>query len=381
MQLTRLLYRYEKKWLKLSLIFVAFLTCVLSCSVYYNTSDFDKNFKQIINSVQKNYSTTKDGFLLIKQRFSSFNADLTQDPFLQGKEKLNNLEKKFGSISTTKNKLISEYKKFKLYSEKKPKISSKDKEWELLKNTKQKIKTLSEEIEKKTNEFIEISKAFQEYVNSSIISKVTVLNVKAKKSLGLIAKQMVTFDAENSKTQATYTSIFTQLQKKYSNSFPDKVNEIEKILIAIDSNSNVIESQEIILSASIKKFNELTKNNEQIYSSDPLYAHVGIVQQEIETAVKYIQGIQNDIKILYTKNFKKAQIHCKIEMIIRLATYNDKNVLISLANQVYYQSEKTFGKEGYYRLNEQEFNHHIANNKLFVGEIENEIVGCVLMKK
>ena len=306
MQLTRLLYRYAKKWLKLSLIFVAFLTCTLSCSVYYTTSDFDKNFKQIINSVQKNYSTTKDGFLLIKQRFSSFNADLTQDPFLQGKEKLNNLEKKFSSISTTKNKLISEYKKFKLYSEKKPKISSKDKEWELLKNTKQKIKTLSEEIEKKTNEFIEISKAFQEYVNSSIISKVTVLNVKeAKKSLGLIAKQMVTFDAENSKTQATYTSIFTQLQKKYSNSFADKVNEIEKILIAIDSNSNVIESQETILSASIKKFNELTKNNEQIYSSDPLYAHVSIVQQEIETAVKYIQGIQNDIKILY-KEFQKS---------------------------------------------------------------------------
>ena len=306
MQLTRLLYRYAKKWLKLSLIFVAFLTCTLSCSVYYTTSDFDKNFKQIINSVQKNYSTTKDGFLLIKQRFSSFNADLTQDPFLQGKEKLNNLEKKFSSISTTKNKLISEYKKFKLYSEKKPKISSKDKEWELLKNTKQEIKTLSEEIEKKTNEFIEISKAFQEYVNSSIISKVTVLNVKeAKKSLGLIAKQMVTFDAENSKTQATYTSIFTQLQKKYSNSFPDKVNEIEKILIAIDSNSNVIESQETILSASIKKFNELTKNNEQIYSSDPLYAHVSIVQQEIETAVKYIQGIQNDIKILY-KEFQKS---------------------------------------------------------------------------
>ena len=307
MQLTRLLYRYEKKWLKLSLIFVAFLTCTLSCSVYYTTSDFDKNFKQIINSVQKNYSTTKDGFLLIKQRFSSFNADLTQDPFLKGKEKLNNLEKKFSSISTTKNKLISEYKKFKLYSEKKPKISSKDKEWELLKNTKQEIKTLSEEIEKKTNEFIEISKAFQEYVNSSIISKITVLNVKeAKKSLGLIAKQMVTFDAENSKTQATYTSIFTQLQKKYSNSFPDQVNEIEKILIAIDSNSNVIESQETILSASIKKFNELTKNNEQIYSSDPIYAQVGIVQQEIETAVKYIQGIQNDIKILYTEFQKSA---------------------------------------------------------------------------
>ncbi len=68
-------------------------------------------------------------------------------------------------------------------------------------------------------------------------------------------------------------------------------------------------------------------------------------------------------------------------MTIRLASPNDKAIIISLANQVYYSSEKEFWKEGYYRLNEEEFNDHIANNSLFIGELENEIVGCILMKQ
>ena len=68
-------------------------------------------------------------------------------------------------------------------------------------------------------------------------------------------------------------------------------------------------------------------------------------------------------------------------MTIRLASPNDKAIIISLANQVYYSSEKEFWKEGYYRLNEEEFNDHIKSNSLFIGELENEIVGCILMKQ
>ena len=68
-------------------------------------------------------------------------------------------------------------------------------------------------------------------------------------------------------------------------------------------------------------------------------------------------------------------------MNIRLATNQDQKVIISLANQVYYTSEREFWKEGYYRIDEQEYNHHLNNNLLFVGELENEIVGCILMKQ
>jgi len=68
-------------------------------------------------------------------------------------------------------------------------------------------------------------------------------------------------------------------------------------------------------------------------------------------------------------------------MTIRLASAQDENIIIPLANSVYYSSEKDFWKEGYYRIDQQEFEYHLNNNQLFIGELENEIVGCILLKQ
>jgi len=67
-------------------------------------------------------------------------------------------------------------------------------------------------------------------------------------------------------------------------------------------------------------------------------------------------------------------------MNIRLANNKDKKVIIPLANKVYYSSERDFWKEGYFRVDENEFNGYIKNQWLYIGEIEKEIVGCVLLK-
>ena len=68
-------------------------------------------------------------------------------------------------------------------------------------------------------------------------------------------------------------------------------------------------------------------------------------------------------------------------MTIRLASAQDENIIIPLANSVYYSSEKDFWKEGYYRIDTQEFEHHLNYNQLFISELENEIVGCILFKQ
>ncbi len=62
-------------------------------------------------------------------------------------------------------------------------------------------------------------------------------------------------------------------------------------------------------------------------------------------------------------------------MNIRLANNKDKKVIIPLANKVYYSSERDFWKEGYFRVDENEFNGYIKNQWLYIGEIEKEIVG------
>ena len=67
-------------------------------------------------------------------------------------------------------------------------------------------------------------------------------------------------------------------------------------------------------------------------------------------------------------------------MKIRLAKHEDQSAVISMANDVYYSSEREFWKEGYYRINEKEYNHFITEKWLYLAEIDEALVGCVLMK-
>ncbi len=67
-------------------------------------------------------------------------------------------------------------------------------------------------------------------------------------------------------------------------------------------------------------------------------------------------------------------------MNIRLANQKDKASVISMANRVYYDSEREFWKEGYYRIDEKEFNYFIENQWLYLAEENQNLIGCVLMK-
>ena len=67
-------------------------------------------------------------------------------------------------------------------------------------------------------------------------------------------------------------------------------------------------------------------------------------------------------------------------MNIRLATRKDESLVISMANEVYFTSEKDFWKDGYYRIDKKEFKHFIDNQWLYLAEIDDALVGCVLMK-
>ena len=67
-------------------------------------------------------------------------------------------------------------------------------------------------------------------------------------------------------------------------------------------------------------------------------------------------------------------------MKIRLAKPEDQSTVISMANDVYYSSEREFWKEGYYRVNEKEYNHFVEEKWLYLAEIDKTLVGCVLMK-
>lgn len=65
---------------------------------------------------------------------------------------------------------------------------------------------------------------------------------------------------------------------------------------------------------------------------------------------------------------------------IQLATTGDQSIIIPLANKVYYDAERDFWKEGYYRIDEPTYREYIENEWLFVAKDNENILGCILLK-
>ncbi len=68
-------------------------------------------------------------------------------------------------------------------------------------------------------------------------------------------------------------------------------------------------------------------------------------------------------------------------MKIRLARESEKSTVIELVNDVYYTSEREFWSEGYYRIDESDFDRYVYNDWLYVMTQEDLIVGCILYKQ
>lgn len=68
-------------------------------------------------------------------------------------------------------------------------------------------------------------------------------------------------------------------------------------------------------------------------------------------------------------------------MEIRLAHSDDRIHVVPMVNEVYSTSEKEFWGEGYYRIDDQEFDNYINGRWLYVGVENGEVVGCILLKK
>ena len=67
-----------------------------------------------------------------------------------------------------------------------------------------------------------------------------------------------------------------------------------------------------------------------------------------------------------------------IPIIVSNASIEDCNEIVSIANAVYFETEKEFWKEGYYRISEKECLQYISEKKIIVAKLDSQVVGFVL---
>ena len=285
--------------------FLLFFCCLLlfaSCSVYYNTSELNSTLTTFISQVEKNYSTVNNGYKQLDQNYSQLNSLNKAEPFLSAYNKLKSLETKLSSIILLKKEITTEYSKFKNYSRGMSKISSKDKQWDLLKATKQKMKELSLQVENTSNEFIEMAKEFQLYINTNITPIVKRHNtIDYRNRISSVQKNTAALKAENLTALLKYKNIFERVQKRYSSTNPNEIKQLENLLVKIASKIKLIETIGASLTQPIDEFNTLTRSIEKFYTSDPIYNSISSLEKEIDNSVKSIQKTQSEINSFYVE--------------------------------------------------------------------------------
>ena len=80
-----------------------------------------------------------------------------------------------------------------------------------------------------------------------------------KNQFSLFAKNMATLETENLKALLKYKTILEQLEKQYSNTHTEQLNELKTMLVLVASKTKLIKDKEQKLSSAIKEFNSLTE--------------------------------------------------------------------------------------------------------------------------
>ena len=65
-------------------------------------------------------------------------------------------------------------------------------------------------------------------------------------------------------------------------------------------------------------------------------------------------------------------------IVVTKASINDCGQIVNIANAVYFETEKEFWEEGYYRISTKDCLNHISEQKILVAKLNSNIIGFVL---
>jgi dTDP-4-amino-4,6-dideoxy-D-galactose acyltransferase len=67
-----------------------------------------------------------------------------------------------------------------------------------------------------------------------------------------------------------------------------------------------------------------------------------------------------------------------MSVVVSKPSINDCSEIVNIANRVYFETEKEFWKEGYYRISTLECQNYINEGKVIAAKLDNQIIGFVL---
>lgn len=273
------------------------LTVLTGCKVYYTTSEVNQNLRSTVDEVNKTLGQLTSQVNELEQQYNDIPCDKKSSAFATANNLMLELNNSVNNLNLLKQTVGNDYKSFTQFTQGKNKIESGTEEWAKLKQTKAAMKTNLEAIQNQGNELVSQAKAFNSFVNTSVIPTLQVCEVRLyteqfEKAVALLAtnlrtakKDLTTFQNEVAKNAALYgdseASTFSSIQ-----------THIQSIRNTVLKMEPIHQQSERILS----EFKTKTTGMDRIYSCSTQWQLISKTETDINLQQTNFNSLQSAIQ-------------------------------------------------------------------------------------
>jgi hypothetical protein len=270
-----------------------FLTC---CKVYYTTSDVDSNLKSTVDQVNTTLTTLKAQVAELEKGYRDIPCEQKSDAFKQADGMMRELDGDMRELEQMKQTVNNDYHLFKAYTHGKNRIESGTEEWSQLKQTKARMKESSEALQQQGNSVVAEATAFNTYVNTNIVSKLEVCEVKTYTKQFETALATLNTNLQSAKKEAVqYEAEVNRASAQYGTPAAPTFNQVNEHVRNIQTKLREMDPVQRNAQRILTEFKTKTSGIERIYSCNSNWPLVSETERAIREQEQLFQAIKASI--------------------------------------------------------------------------------------
>jgi len=279
-------------------LFYIAMMILTGCKVYYTTSEIHKSLQSTVDQVNSTLGQLTIQVNELEQQYNDIPCDKKSSAFATANNLMLELNNSVNNLNLLKKTVGNDYESFTQFTQGKNKIESGTEEWAKLKQTKAAMKTNLESIQNQGNELVSQAKAFNSFVNTSVIPTLQVCEVRLyteqfEKAVALLAtnlqtakKDLTTFQNEVAKNAALYgdseASTFSSIQ-----------THIQSIRNTILKMTPIHQNAERILS----EFKTKTSGIDRIYSCSANWEFISKTENDMNLQQRNFNALKTAVQL------------------------------------------------------------------------------------
>jgi hypothetical protein len=278
----------------------AFAFCCLisltGCKVYYTTSDVDSNLKSTVNEVNTTLTNLQAQVAELEKQYRDIPCEQKSDAFKQADGMMRDLDGDMRELEQMKQTVNNDYHLFKAYTHGKSRIESGTEEWSQLKQTKARMKESFEALQQQGNSVVAEATFFNTYVNTNIVSKLEVCEVKTYTKQFETALATLNTNLQSAKKEAgQYEAAVSRASANYGATAAPTFNQLQEHVQNIKSKLREMDPVQRTAQRILTEFKTKTSGIERIYSCNSNWPLVSETERAIREQEQLFQAIKASI--------------------------------------------------------------------------------------